>query len=132
MRIQPGAARYRRRQTVAMSNAVTTPEIRIPLGRLSLFVFLSLCDLMLTGMVIRYSDGRIYESNPIAGAWLADYGWQGLVIFKVLGLGLVAFTSVFVSLRRPRAGTRLLTFACVVVGLVVLYSWYLLIHTVPT
>lgn len=114
-----------------MPSQAVQSEIRIPLFRLSLFVVLSLCDLVLTGLVIRYSDGRIYESNPIAGAWLADYGWQGLVIFKVLGLGLVAMTSVYVSVQRPQTGARLLTFACIVVGLVVVYSWYLLMHAVP-
>jgi hypothetical protein len=104
---------------------------KIPLGRLALYVTLSFLDLVLTGVVLRYSNGRIYESNPIAGAWLEDYGWRGLVTFKVLMLLLVSLVSIFVSTRNPRAGTRLLTFACLVVGLVVLYSWYLLMRVVP-
>lgn len=103
---------------------------RIPLIRLSLYVCLSLLDLLLTGIVLRYSDGKIYESNPIAAAWL-QYGWQGLVIFKVLGLLLVSLVSVFVSMRSPSTGRRLLTFACIAVGLVVVYSWYLLMKVIP-
>jgi tryptophan-rich sensory protein len=99
---------------------------------LSLYVCLSLLDLVLTGIVLRYSDGKIYESNPIAGEWLTQYGWKGLVIFKIVGLLLVSWVSIFVSTRSPKTGRRLLTFACIAVGLVVVYSWYLLMKVLPT
>jgi len=110
--------------------SVQAPPRRIPLIRLSLYVCLSLLDLLLTGIVLRYSDGKIYESNPIASEWLRKYGWQGLVIFKVLGLLLVSGVSTYVSVRSPQTGRRLLTFACIAVGLVVLYSWYLLMKVI--
>lgn len=104
---------------------------KIPLVRLCLYVALSIFDLILTGEVLRLSGGKIYESNPLAQTWLQDYGWPGLVFFKVVMLLLVSSVAVFVSVRKPATGTRLLTFACVVVGLVVVYSWYLLMKFIP-
>src|SRR5438105_1085430 len=63
---------------------------RLPVGGLFLFMLLSMADLSLTWFLLTGSNGKIYESNPIAAAWLATYGWAGLVLYKVLGLFLVA------------------------------------------
>src|SRR6478609_3973805 len=90
---------------------------------LILFLILSLSDLCLTWMLIRHGGGRVYESNPVAHAWLRGYGWHGLAGFKGLTV-LVFAAAVLVLLRhRPRAGLVLVTFACVAVGWVVLYSY---------
>lgn len=93
---------------------------------LVLFGLLSVTDLCLTWMLIRHSGGRVYESNPLAHAWLAGYGWHGLIGFKSATV-LVFATVVLVLLRyRPRAGLALVTFACLAVGWVVLYSYRML------
>ena len=39
---------------------------------------------------------------------------------------LVAIVAILVSLRRPHLGRRLLTVCCLLVGLVALYSYWLL------
>jgi hypothetical protein len=70
-------------------------------------------------------DGQVYESNPIAEAWLSAYGWSGLVLFKLLIIVVVAAVASFVSLSRPRAGGRILTFACIAVAVVVAYSTHM-------
>jgi hypothetical protein len=102
----------------------------LPLGRLVLFTALSLADLRLTLWLLDVGEGRIAEGNPIASAWLTNYQADGLVIFKTSIIFLVGAIAVLVSLRRPEAGRKILTFACVVVGLVVLYSYRLLMKTI--
>jgi hypothetical protein len=57
---------------------------------------------------------------------LAEYGWPGLVVFKVGILSIVIIVVLFLAVYRPGTGRRLLTFGCVVLALVALYSVYLL------
>jgi hypothetical protein len=83
---------------------------------------LSVADLALTYALIRDGDGQVYESNPIAEAWLSAYGWSGLVLFKLLIILIVAALAAVVSLSRPRTGGHILTFACLAVAVVVAYS----------
>jgi hypothetical protein len=94
-------------------------------GRLFLYLALSVLDLCLTYRLLHVGGGHIYESNPIANAWLNRYGWLGLTGFKVASMILVASATVVVSLRHPRAGGGILTFACSAVAIVVLYSFSL-------
>jgi len=82
--------------------------------------------LCLTWYLIHNGAGSIYESNPIADAWLAAYGWLGLAFFKVLCVGMVIVISLLVALRFPRTGARLLTFACVATAAVLIYSMSLI------
>jgi hypothetical protein len=101
----------------------------LPWGSLCLFAILSLADLSLTWFLLNYSGGKIYESNPIASAWLASYGWAGLIIYKVMGLLLVGGVATFISLRQPETGKRVLTFAICALAAVTVYSYYLLVNT---
>jgi hypothetical protein len=64
----------------------------------------------------------VYESNPIAEAWLSSYGWAGLALFKLAIILVVATLAAVVSLSRPRTGGHILTFACLAVASVVGYS----------
>src|SRR5437660_12640550 len=93
--------------------------------RLSLFVLLSVADLCLTYALILHGEGEVYESNPIAEAWLSSYGWAGLAVFKLVIVLIVAALAAFVSLSRPRTGGHILTFACLAVAGVVAYSVHL-------
>jgi hypothetical protein len=90
---------------------------------------LSLADLVLTFVLVKYSGGEIYEGNPFAGAWLADFGWPGLIIFKTLTLAVFITTLVLITIYRPRAGRYILAFACLLVGSVAGYGYYLLANT---
>ena len=101
----------------------------LPVGSLFLFMLLSIADLSLTWFLLTSSGGKIYESNPIADAWLASYGWAGLVVYKILGLLLVASIVVIISYRQPRTGRRLLNFAICALGAVTVYSYYLLVNS---
>jgi hypothetical protein len=98
----------------------------LPYFRMLLFVALSFADLYLTRELLVRGHGQVYESNPIAEAWLSRYGLDGLVFFKMGALSVVAGVAVFLSTYRPRAGRWLLNFACLIVGSVALYSCLLM------
>jgi hypothetical protein len=90
------------------------------------FAVLSLADLVLTWTLLRRTGGMIYETNPIASAWLANYGWLGLMVFKSMTVLLFASACVLVSHYRPEKATRLVNFGSFLVAVVVLYSLFLL------
>jgi hypothetical protein len=94
-------------------------------GKLALFGLLSVADLLLTLRLVHTSGGQVYESNPLASAWLELYGGTGLAIFKGLAMLLVAGVAVYISFHRPRAAGRILGFACLATGFVVVYSCFL-------
>ncbi len=103
---------------------------RFPLVRLVLFMILSLIDLFLTWYLFEFSDLEITESNPIAAAWLGDYGWTGLLLFKSLILVVGLTLIVLISRPRPDLGGKVASFACLVLTLVTLYSSWLAYNTV--
>ncbi len=90
--------------------------------KLGLFVVLSVSDLAMTYGLLSSSDGAFYESNPIASAWLARFGWAGLISFKAGIVVVVAALNVVIALHRPDVASSVLTFACAVVAVVVAYS----------
>lgn len=94
-------------------------------GKFALFGVLSVADLLLTLRLVHASGGQVYESNPLASAWLELYGGTGLAIFKGLALLLVAGVVLYIALHRPRAAGKILGFACVATGAVVVYSCFL-------
>ncbi|MFL5245375.1 MAG: DUF5658 family protein [Gemmataceae bacterium] len=96
---------------------------RIPhLGKITLFVLLSMTDLYLTWRLLVDSRGKIYESNPVANWWLTSFGWSGLVCYKVFLVCFIVGIVLLISRFRPRSGGRFLAFACAVLTVVVLYS----------
>jgi hypothetical protein len=98
---------------------------RFPFVALAIFFLLSVADFVLTRHLLTGAGGA-YEANPTARWVLEQHGWSGLAVFK-LGAGLTAAgVTALVYCFRPRAGTRLMTFGCVVLTLVVGYSGVLL------
>jgi hypothetical protein len=98
---------------------------RLHYRKLLVFGILSVLDLLLTWRLVQASGGQIYESNPVASAWLSTYGWQGLIVFKACMVMLIGLVVILISLHRPDYGGRILIFACSVTAAVVLYSFYL-------
>jgi hypothetical protein len=86
------------------------------------FVGLSLVDLVLTWRLVEHSEGQVYEGNPIAGWFLGHAGWLGLIAFKLATVSCAGGLAATLVWLRPRTGRFVLTFACLVVGGVVLYS----------
>ena len=89
--------------------------------KLSLFVALSLSDLALTWFLLSRRGGA-YESNPAAAWWLQQFGWPGLIGFKLVVSVVAVFVVVILARRNARAAGRLLLFACALLLAVVVYS----------
>ncbi len=87
-----------------------------------LFVLLSCADLALTCSLLRYSAGEVYEANGLAAEVLACYGQVGLAVFKVVLMLLAGILVGIVSAYRPLMARRLVAFACLAVGGVVVHS----------
>jgi hypothetical protein len=95
--------------------------VRAHRRKMYLFLALSLGDFALTWLLLNRGGGA-YESNPAAAWWLEQFGWFGLVSFK-LGMCAVAMTLISaVSRRNPHAAGRILFFACSALLAVVAYS----------
>jgi hypothetical protein len=93
--------------------------------KLVLFTLFSLADLVLTWLLLQRGDGVVYESNPVAGWWLAAFGWAGLAGFKVGTVLLVTALAILISRHRPLVGGRVLDFGCSLLAVVIGYSCYL-------
>jgi hypothetical protein len=87
-----------------------------------LFILLSLVDLALTCWLLGHSGGQVYEANPVARWWLVRYGAGGLAGFKGAVVLLVLTLVTFIGRREPGAAGRILTFGCVSLVVVNLYS----------
>jgi hypothetical protein len=87
-----------------------------------LFVGLSCADLALTAHLLRLGRGEVYEANWLAAEVLARHGVVGLAVFKGLTVLLAGALVAIAASARPRWARRLVGFACLAVGGVVLYS----------
>jgi hypothetical protein len=89
---------------------------------LIIFTTLSLIDLVQTWVLIDEHAGRIYEGNPLARHLLEHYGWQGLIVFKILVI-LTVITAVGLLMRYSPGTSALVTiFGCLVLLAVTFYS----------
>ncbi len=90
--------------------------------KLGLFAALSAGDALMTYALLSRGGGLVYESNPVAAWWLQVAGWSGLVAFKAVAVLFAAGLCLVIARSRPALGGRLLTFACALVGGVLVYS----------
>ena len=104
------------------ANLLTRIWDRLHFGKLSIYAALSVADLFMTFQLVEAGDGKVYESNPVAHAWLDSYGFIGLSVFKAAAVLMVVASALYISLHRPRLGGRLLGFGCLATAIVVGYS----------
>lgn len=100
-------------------------------SEISWFVLVSLLDIVFTWLALRFSAegrtrGTFFESNPVAGWVLAQWGIQGMAVFKLSLTALVVGIAVFVGITHPRAARSLLIGGILTVGAVVAYTVRLL------
>ncbi|MCR9197197.1 MAG: DUF5658 family protein [Planctomycetaceae bacterium] len=98
---------------------------------ISWFVLVSVLDIVLTFLILRYSaEGRtrstLIEGNPIARWILQHAGFAGMAVFKLLITGFVCVIAEVVGQHRPVLGARLLRVGTLIVAAVVVYSVLLL------
>ena len=97
----------------------------------SWFVLVSILDIVLTWLALRFSDAGqtsrpIVESNPVAQWVLVRWGIQGLAVFKLAMTAVVVVIAEFIGKTRPQTARLLLTGGILVVGGVVIYTAKLL------
>lgn len=98
---------------------------------ISWFVLVSVLDIVLTFLILRYSaQGRtrstLIEGNPIARWILHHTGFTGMAVFKLLITGFVCVIAEAVGQQRPGLGAGLLRIGTLIVAAVVVYSVLLL------
>ncbi len=93
-----------------------------------LFCVVSLLDMALTYVLINHQSDQFVESNPIARYILVSWGFQGMAYFKLALVSVVVFNAQLIARQKPRVALRLFHFASATVGLVVVYSLFLLMR----
>ncbi len=101
-------------------------------ARFGLYITLSLADLVLTCILLTRAGDVVGEANPFANWWLRQFGWVGFAVFKGSLVGAVLGLVAAIAWLRPLLAVRLLDFACLSVGSVVLYSLCLLPAVLPS
>lgn len=91
------------------------------------FVLVSALDVFLTYLLIR--QPHYTEANPIAAFFINHWGIRGMVYFKFFMVAFVAVITQIIARTREDIARRVLQFATVVVGGVVIYSLSLLIRS---
>lgn len=120
------------------STSATRRSARLPWGKVltselplqnetSLFILINVLDIFMTYIVLRLGG---QEANSIARYFFDNWNIKGMVIFKLAMVTLVCLISQFVAYYQPRTAKLLLNFGSAIVGLVVLYSVWLLANRI--
>jgi hypothetical protein len=88
------------------------------------YVLLNLCDIVATWALLRRDSGFV-ESNPVARWFFHGWGFRGMVWFKLAMVALVVVIAQAVARKNEPLARTLLTFGCIVVGCVFIYSYWL-------
>ena len=89
-----------------------------------LFLLVSIADLVMTYWLLSINP-NVYESNPLANWFFANWNIAGMTFFKFGVVALVVVISEFVERRRAGAGKFVLILGSLVTAAVVAYSVHL-------
>lgn len=89
-----------------------------------LFLLMSIADLVMTYWLLSINP-NVYESNPLANWFFANWNIAGMTFFKFGVVALVVIISEFVEHRRAGAGKFVLILGSLVTAAVVAYSLHL-------
>jgi hypothetical protein len=92
----------------------------------TLFILVSALDVFATYLLLQH--GGFTESNPVARYFLHGWGMRGMIYFKFGMVALICTIAYVVGQHRPLTAQRLLQFATLVVGAVVVYSVVLFVR----
>jgi hypothetical protein len=88
----------------------------------SWWILVSTLDFLMTYLLLVHPDIHFVESNPIALHFYHDWGFKGLLGFKLFMALFVALVCQVIARKRLLLARRVLQFGTLVVGLVVVYS----------
>lgn len=84
------------------------------------FILVSALDVFMTYVLIRQPHFR--EGNPIAAYFLNHWGVKGMVYYKFFMVAFITVITQVIARTRVDIAARILQFATLVVGGVVIYS----------
>jgi hypothetical protein len=86
----------------------------------SVFILLNCLDVFMTYILL--TKPGAFESNPVANYFLHNFGFNGMVIFKLVIVAVVCVIAQIAALKKIRLGQFLLIAGSLLVGYVVVYS----------
>lgn len=97
------------------------------------FVLISLLDLFMTFLLLYFSNrgmmrNVVVESNPVARYFISGWGTLGLVWFKIAMVTLIVLATQVIATKRQVVAQFVLNGAMLFVGIVVVYSAFLLVQ----
>lgn len=92
-------------------------------NEVTLFILVGVLDIFMTYMLLRL--GAV-EANPIARFFLVRWGFNGLIAFKMTSIALVTVLAQIIAQFKMSTAKKLLGYGTLVVGIVVVYSVFLL------
>ena len=94
----------------------------------TVYVLVSALDVFLTYLLLRRP--HFVEANVVARYFIDHWGMKGMVYFKFVMVAVVVVLAQVIATQRENTARRLLLFATVVVGAVVVYSVVLFLRYV--
>lgn len=91
------------------------------------FILVSVLDIFMTYMLLRV--GAV-EANPFARFFLVRWGFSGMIFFKMVTVAVVTVIAQIVAQFQMSTARKLLIYATVIVGAVVIYSAGLLLRAI--
>jgi hypothetical protein len=95
-------------------------------------VLASALDFCMTYILLLHPEIHFVESNPIALFFLNHWGLKGLLLFKLVIVGMVAAICQVIARHNLNLARRVLYLGTAVVSGVVVYSVLLHQTTIPT
>ena len=92
----------------------------------SALILVSLLDVIMTYILL--SRGGFRESNPLAQFFIAHWGPKGMLYFKMAMTAFVCVITQIIALKKPATAEKVLNFATLIIGCVVIYSLTLYIR----
>jgi len=93
----------------------------------ALFILVSTLDFYMTWMLLSRHNNFV-ESNPVARFFINHWGPRGLIYFKFSLVAVVCMLTQIIAMKKLETARRVLQFAIIVVGGVVIYSLTLLLR----
>lgn len=98
---------------------------KLPLqDQTTIFILVNVLDIFMTYILLRF--GAI-EANPIANFFLARFGFNGMIFFKLTITAGVCVIAQLIAVESIAKAKGLLAVGTLLVGSVVVYSTYLFI-----
>jgi hypothetical protein len=92
----------------------------------SWFILVNVLDIVLTNVLMQ--RGAI-EANPIANLVLAQFGFTGMIVFKLASVAFVCLVAQLIALKSVTKAKGLLWFGSILVGAVLVYSCRLILYS---